>query len=269
MDKKKFDNISRSFLENPTEVYESPEKLSVDDKTELFEIEEALAQMLYLKEAGQLPSNSAQAEADLAMFVDELGNTGMLAEDNTSRLVEIQSVLAAKRLMENENIPSVPVPETLMKVLRTPEKAGKAETSVPSIILRLTKESMEAVTSTLQGITQIPQVFEFTRSASAEVLEKNPRIELEQKLNGADYLNIGYQIVRESSTQLMLVVRYKEELDSQVRVTLSQDGRIVDSKFLSPETKTVSFSRLPAGFYELEMKGALENRISIQIDDEQ
>ena len=59
------------FLENPNAIYDAPDKLSREDRRELFELEESLVTMLYVQNVRSGENPSVVSEQELACKIEE------------------------------------------------------------------------------------------------------------------------------------------------------------------------------------------------------
>ncbi len=218
--------------------------------------------MASLLDAGNLQALQGEHsdEEETALLIEKLeaGSAAALPEG-------AQTILAAKRIMANPEIPSVPVPEVLKNIIA--RSTTKEAASVPGVVLRMTREGIDVIKSSLRGIVEIPQSFVAVRSAGAAA-EQKPRVELQHSVQGYSALRLEYQVVRESDKELMLSVRFVEKKAGSYRVKLTRDNRLVDSRVLAADQDSMNFSRLSSGFYELAVSGPIDYKLSILVEED-
>ena len=270
--------LTRRFIENSTSLYEGHLNLTPLEREELFSLEERFSELFYQQNLDASLKFQAGEEEELALAIDNnSSDAGGLDLAVYGRAV--QNVISAGKLMSNPSLPNRPVPETLFRIATgAPEDAPEREpVSTPSLILKMTKNSIELVKSSFQGITQVPQTFAFTRSSisaatmSADLAsaEKRPRIELKQLVRGKNNLKLEYQLVRESIDELLLIIGFKVKSPGLYRVNLLQENRIIDSKQLLERENSISFGKLSVGYYHIEIKGPVYNRFSVLIENDE
>jgi len=257
-----------SFIHDPQSLYENPESIKDVDKQEIYSLEEALARLMVsgrMKNTDQTEEERVKEEEEAAFQADHVNQ----AEISTAAY----ELLVARKLMENPALPNRALPEALERVLKRDAELIQSGTKekTPGAIIRLSKDGMDLIKSTLRGIAVLPQAFEGVRSAAAPVLEepetireRNPRLEMVERAD--DGLVLSYQIVREADESVMLHIRFLNKKPGTYRVNLLEDGRIMDSRNLAQNSDALSFQRIGTGRYDINIDGAQKHEFGFYIE---
>ncbi len=261
-------DITGEFIDNPGGLYAEPDQLDARERERLFELEEMMAACLTAGRENRLraEANSLEDEGKSAYYADH-PEQALTHPKFKALLPDMLEVMAARRIMDNPGLPAVALPRVLRDVVSRGFEEGD-DAPVPSVILGLAAQGIEVIKSTMRGIALQPQAFTYTRSAPTPgVLEKQSRIELHQVFEDAPDIQLEYQIMRESASELMLGIRFKGMRRGTYSVSLLRDKRVIASHNLSDSHNIVSFGRLAAGSYMIEIKGAFQYKFGVLIDD--
>lgn len=268
-----------AFFTDPDSLYEGASGLDPDTRKALYSLEEFFVGLLQGQHAESLrEKGSVPPEMELAEWVERLEAegeaTGETYHEFLSRYPDafqaIQQILDAKKVMMDGH--RKPVPPLLMEVVRRSETLPflRKETpaAIPAIVLGLARDGLRMIKSTLQGMAYIPQAVVATRAASPSLMEKGkPRLELRQSLGSASDPHLRYEILRESDREIMLTLHFENKI-GPYRVSLKQEGRILDSRIVGKSEESLQFSRLTPGDYTVEIRGGLDHEFGIMIRED-
>lgn len=176
-------------------------------------------------------------------------------------LAELMEMAGVARVMERTRGVQIPVPAVLKSVIaNTMRRKEKA----PAIVVRLSRRGLSLVKSTLAGLELLPQEAVAVRSAAAPV---TPRLEMNQVVGNG--LELEYQVMQESDSEMRLVIRFKSHPEGAYRVDLREDDRLVASQMLPKNTNVVSFSRIGEGGYQVDIQGPVRHSFGLYVAAEE
>ena len=239
------------FLNDPESFYNSIESLSSKEIESMMNFEEMLVE---LKFSGL----QAHDENRISILVDQL-RAGKKNDADVSDLSSALEILSAYKKMEQGS--KRPVPDALMAVIE--RTLGHKKHPAPSLVVKLVEDGIRVIKSTMQGVTFIPQPVPSMRSAA--VVQKNTApLTFRQEFSGN---TIEYSILKESSDDMMLTMNFPDKM-GRYNVQLKSGSRIVDAVKLSEQEKSVTFRKLDAGYYDIEISGTLNHTFCIFIEKE-
>jgi hypothetical protein len=165
------------------------------------------------------------------------------------------------------------VPQALMNLIeydyKKSKESGKQSETVPAMVIRIAQGGLEIVKSTLQGFTVQEVTAVSMRSAAALAQPpRNTRIQLEQTISSSEDPRIIYNLIQETRESITLSISILNN-PGKSRIDLKQDGQIMDSvNVQNAETTSANFSHLSPGFYEVDIRGALNRSFGILIQSE-
>ncbi len=191
--------------------------------------------------------------------------TRFLSENN-HLAVPLQQVLRSLSVMKQGE--SKPVPVYLQNLVdydyRTALKQGSLPETIPGIIVKTAKSGLEIVKSTLQGFAVREMAAVSVRSAALASTSRNTRIELEQAAETETEPKVIYNLIQETKDSLTLSISIRNN-HGRSRIDLKQDGMITDSMHVQGDHSSANFSHLNPGFYEVDIRGALNRSFGVLI----
>lgn len=246
----------------------------------LMELEEGLAAALYASrerefdEPASSLSESELAELADALLTGDLERVRRSLQDDRDLLAVYRTASAVQAMAAP--LANLPLPEALAAAIervfpRQSPTADAAPAKLPAMILSLAEEGLRVLKSSLQSV-QLEAVYSpAVRSAAApaanaragaeeqeavqRVDQKASRLTLSQRIpaSGGEAV-LHFDVLRENAGALTLVVHTPEEL-GRARVNLKLAGRSLDSRYVSAEARSLEFTHLGPGEYELEFSG--------------
>lgn len=236
---------SQEFFLHPETIYERKDL----EPREVFAVEEFYASLKYgqfLWQAGAPAAEDPELEEAIARAVDDLESD---RNPQPEILPAAGAVLSSIRMMQSPG--RAAVPEVLRNVVRRSLETQKQ--APPSLVVRVLGDTLEVLKSSFQNVAlQNSEALAVRSSATTAPRERTDKYELRQVVS-VD-LTIFYEILRENGNEVMLRIHLEPE-PPHCRVNLLQNGRKVTSLNYVRGTGGITFQRLAAGSYKIEIKG--------------
>jgi len=197
----------------------------------------------FLNDPNTLYERTIEPEAELFWLEENL------AAESLARPIDAVIPELMEQAMSG---PMLPVPGLLLEIAA---RVTSGADPVACVIELRPEDTMKAFVSATLGYMLTENMMEPVRSS---VAERRPAVQVQQRSG-----DFEYQIIRESEREVMIAVRIKRA--GVLRASLRKEGRIIASRTLPPDDRSIAFEHLDAGVYYLEFAGTSTTGFSFQI----